>query len=214
MNILINLRPYANETNAKASGIPEGLPFYFNMYHFNTREGKILLAEGSMNNVLLWIMVNSHYIFLLSFRCTVHMLKTLFTGKDYFKQGGDVECLANYSHMNMADGTTECDSCLWHQISYQSQDGQFLLDVSGLQVINQRGEAFLYVGSLWRVFSKDPLPSLPLWKCWSSYQGRELWEHICYCQATAEICCCPWSSASKRNIPLKVLLLLVRLALA
>lgn len=78
MNILINLRSYANETSAKSSGIPEGLPFYFNMYHFNIREGKILLVEGSMNNVLLCIMVNTHYIFLLSFRCTVHMLKTVF----------------------------------------------------------------------------------------------------------------------------------------
>lgn len=78
MNILINLRAYANETSAKSSGIPEGLPFYFNMYHFSIREGKILLAEGSMNAVLLWIMVNSHYIFLLSFRCTGHMLKRVF----------------------------------------------------------------------------------------------------------------------------------------
>lgn len=53
MNILINLRAYANETSAKAFGIPEGLPFYFSMYHFNIEEGRILLAEGSMNNVLL-----------------------------------------------------------------------------------------------------------------------------------------------------------------
>lgn len=74
MNIWINLRAYANKTSAKSSGIPEGLPFYFNMYHFNIREGKILLAEASMNNVLLWVIVNSHYIFFLSFRCTVCML--------------------------------------------------------------------------------------------------------------------------------------------
>lgn len=51
MNVLINLRAYANDSSAKSSGISEALPFPSNMYHLVL--GKILLREGSMNNVLL-----------------------------------------------------------------------------------------------------------------------------------------------------------------